>query len=116
MSEHQKITEYLQGRSLQGHRLFGAHIEERNGQKGVRFTVFAPAARRVELIGDFNSWNGTAMCRDDMGVWDLFVPGAAQGQLYKYRIVTQTGEVHDRAGPLRFIRSFAPIQPPLCRR
>lgn len=108
MLDKQKFTEYLQGRSLQGYQLFGAHFEEKNGRRGIRFTVFAPAAKQVELIGDFNGWQGAGMCRDEAGVWTLFVPEAMQGQLYKYRIHTQTGEVHDRADPFSFYSELRP--------
>ncbi len=108
MLDKQKFIEYLQGRSLQGYQLFGAHFEEKDGRRGVRFTVFAPAAKQVELIGDFNGWKGAGMCRDEAGIWTLFVPEAVQGQLYKYRIYTQTDEVHDRADPFAFYSELRP--------
>lgn len=65
----------------------GSHVIFRDGQHGTQFSVWAPSACRVELIGDFNSWTGQDMSPlGDSGIWTLFVPGLGKGTLYKYRV------------------------------
>jgi 1,4-alpha-glucan branching enzyme len=79
----------------------GAHLVELDGQKGVHFAVWAPNARSVYLMGDFNNWHGEShpMNSSDSGIWTLFVPGLKEYTLYKYRIVTQNGESFDKTDP-----------------
>lgn len=65
----------------------GSHVVTHNGQQGTVFSVWAPSACRVELIGDFNGWAGTDMSPvENSGIWSTFVPGVGKGALYKYRI------------------------------
>ncbi|TVR99451.1 MAG: 1,4-alpha-glucan branching protein GlgB [Rhodospirillales bacterium] len=69
----------------------GAHPAEVDGIVGVTFAVWAPNAFRVAVVGDFNGWDGRChgmRLRHDCGVWEIFVPGAGTGQLYKYEIKT----------------------------
>ncbi|MBC8570870.1 1,4-alpha-glucan branching protein GlgB [Zongyangia hominis] len=96
------LSTYLHGASQTGYEIFGAHLCREDGQEGARFTVYAPNAARVELIGAFNDWNGWGMKREGSGVWSAFVGGAKAGDLYKYRITTADGEVYDRADPFAF--------------
>ncbi|MBO9686397.1 MAG: 1,4-alpha-glucan branching protein GlgB [Mitsuaria chitosanitabida] len=88
---------------------------ERHGQvDGVRFAVWAPSASRVAVVGDFNGWNGAAhpmRRRDehDAGIWELFVPGAARGQFYKYEITAADGAVLPlKADPYAFRGQLRP--------
>ncbi len=69
----------------------GAHLVELNGEKGVHFAVWAPNARQVYLIGDFNQWHGEShpLSSSDSGIWTLFVPGVGEHTVYKYRVVSQ---------------------------
>ncbi len=69
----------------------GAHLVELNGEKGVHFAVWAPNARQVYLIGDFNQWHGEShpLNSSDSGIWTLFVPGVGENAVYKYRVVSQ---------------------------
>jgi len=72
----------------------GAHAMTHEGVAGVQFAVWAPNARRVSLVGDFNAWDGRRHVmrkRVDTGVWEIFVPGLTEGALYKYEIVGATG-------------------------
>ena len=72
-------------------RVFGAHPEE----DGVRFTVWAPYAKRVAVVGDFNDWDGARHRLAEegtTGVWTGVVPGAHKGQLYKYELEDATGK------------------------
>ncbi len=80
-----ELDEYLlaEGRHLQLYRRLGAHPTEHEGAAGVAFAVWAPNARRVSVVGDFNAWDGR---RNPMrkryggGLWELFVPGLEPGR------------------------------------
>ncbi len=88
----------------------GAHLVELNGEKGVHFAVWAPNARQVNLIGDFNQWHGEShpLASSDSGVWTLFVPGLTENSVYKYRVVSATGESFDKADPYGFAMEQRP--------
>ena len=76
------------------HRKMGSHVLHHQGIEGTSFTVWAPSARRVSLIGDFNHWDGRVNPMRSLGssgVWELFVPGMAAGMRYKFEIITKTG-------------------------
>ncbi|GGK14189.1 1,4-alpha-glucan branching enzyme GlgB [Deinococcus malanensis] len=81
--------------------LLGAHVATQDGVEGVRFAVWGPGAQHVSVVGDFNDWNGfeNAMTRLDFGVWGTFVPGARQGQRYKYRVTSAAGQTEDKMDP-----------------
>jgi 1,4-alpha-glucan branching enzyme len=73
----------------------GAHVTTMDGVPGVRFAVWAPNARRVSVVGAFNSWDGRRhpmRLRFGAGVWELFIPRLGVGTLYKYEIVSSWGE------------------------
>ncbi len=77
------------------YRKMGARLLHHQGVDGVAFTVWAPSARSVNLVCDVNYWHGTSMpmrCLGDSGIWELFVPGLAEGHLYKFEIVTAVGQ------------------------
>ena len=84
----------------------GAHLETVKGKKGVRFAVWAPNARQVSVVGDFNGWNGGThpmSPRGNSGVWELFVPGLGEGELYKYDIVSNVAAYRvQKADPYAF--------------
>ena len=70
------------GRALVAHNHLGAHFSREDGTDGVRFTVYAPYAVRIAVIGDFNAWNENAHILhkiDNLGVFSVFVPGACRG-------------------------------------
>ena len=74
----------------------GAHVIEHEGERGVHFAVWAPNARRVSVVGDFNGWDGRVhpmRARGSSGIWELFVPGLVPGDAYKYEIRTHAGVV-----------------------
>jgi len=84
----------------------GAHLGEKDGQKGVWFAVWAPNAVYVSVIGDFNQWNEMANPmenRGDSGMWEVFVPGIGQGALYKYVIHSRYNDYKtQKADPYAF--------------
>ena len=101
------ITEYDrylfgQGTHYEIYKKLGAHPAEYRGEKGVYFAVWAPNAVNVSVVGDFNGWMGYHhnMTRlGDSGIFELFVPGISEGELYKYAIVTQKGDTLMKADP-----------------
>lgn len=83
----------------------GAHVIELDGVAGTHFAVWAPSARRVSVVGDFNNWDGRrhAMRRVGVtGVWEIFLPGVGEGDLYKYEIAPQAGAAFLKADPVGF--------------
>ena len=73
---------------------FGAHPMTHEGVEGVHFAVWAPNARRVSVVGDFNAWDGrrhTMRLRRDIGVWEIFIPEVAVGLHYKFEILDANG-------------------------
>jgi len=74
----------------------GAHVIDMNGISGVLFAVWAPNARRVSVVGDFNAWDGrchSMRVHPGCGIWEIFVPGQSAGIVYKFEIKAQNGEV-----------------------
>jgi 1,4-alpha-glucan branching enzyme len=73
----------------------GAHPIEHEGAAGTHFAVWAPNARRVSVIGDFNGWDGrrhVMRLRASTGIWEIFVPGVAEGAAYKFEIIGPSGD------------------------
>ena len=83
----------------------GAHLMERDGVKGVNFTVWAPNACGVSVVGDFNGWDGTIhpmKCILDSGIYELFIPNVKEGMIYKYNIKFKNGQTMLKADPYAF--------------
>ncbi|MGO8917420.1 MAG: 1,4-alpha-glucan branching protein GlgB [Stellaceae bacterium] len=83
-----------EGTHLESYHVLGAHCREHEGVAGVAFAVWAPNARRVSVVGDFNDWDGRRCpmrLRYPAGVWELFIPGLDAGRFYKYEIVGADG-------------------------
>ncbi len=101
------LDEHLlaEGSHRELYRRLGAHCRRVDGTAGVSFAVWAPNARRVSVIGDFNLWDGRVFPMRRLGVsgfWELFVPGIDEGALYKLEIKTATGELRVKTDPLAF--------------
>ena len=100
-----------EGRHWHVYRVLGSHRQQVDGVYGVLFAVWAPSAERVSVVGDFNSWDGRVhpmRVRGASGIWELFVPGLAQGELYKYEIRAQDGRVFEKADPHAFAGELRP--------
>lgn len=105
------IKLFLQGNNYRSYLLFGAHPQIYKGQYGVRFAVYAPHARAVNLVGDFNHWQGKHHPMRQIGssgVWQIFVPGLKPGCLYKYEIHPHSGEAFLKADPYAFHAEVRP--------
>ncbi|MEI7461337.1 MAG: 1,4-alpha-glucan branching protein GlgB [Pirellula sp.] len=98
--EHWKIYEKL-----------GSHLRDVDGHVGVNFAVWAPNAQSVQVIGDFNHWDGRSHCMQKQipsGIWELFVPQIGTGQKYKYRIRMLDGQVVDKTDPYGVFAELPP--------
>jgi len=100
-----------EGNHREIYRKLGAHPRVLEGVEGYSFAVWAPGARSVSLVGDFNGWDARRHPMRAMGgsgVWELFVPGLAAGRLYKYRIKGRRGRQYDKSDPYAFAMEIRP--------
>ncbi|MGI8411386.1 MAG: 1,4-alpha-glucan branching protein GlgB [Solirubrobacteraceae bacterium] len=91
-----------EGRHEQLYDKLGAHVRDHGGVRGTAFAVWAPAARAVSVVGDFNSWDGRLHAMRSLGsggIWELFLPDIGRGERYKYEILTPGGELSLKADP-----------------
>ena len=88
----------------------GAHLTEREGQSGVYFAVWAPHAQEVGVVGDFNNWDShqCPMKRNQMGIWEAFVPGLTSGEKYKYAIKNAQGYSCLKTDPYGYQQELRP--------
>ncbi|MFF2051535.1 1,4-alpha-glucan branching protein GlgB [Leifsonia sp. NPDC058194] len=92
-----------EGRHEQLWTALGAHVRDLGGVVGTAFTVWAPRAKAVRVVGDFNGWDGTQHAMRTMGVsgvWELFVPGLVDGELYKFDILGRDGAWKRKIDPM----------------
>jgi 1,4-alpha-glucan branching enzyme len=109
-----EIDLYLwgEGRHEQLWHVLGSHFRPHEGVAGTSFSVWAPHAKAARVVGDFNGWFGErhAMRRlDDNGVWEIFVPEASPGSVYKFELLTQHGEWVTRADPMARFTEIPPL-------
>ncbi len=103
--EQDAWKKFEEGKSFDAYLTYGAHpLEE---EEGYRFCVYAPRARKVELIGEFNDWKGQPM-EYERGNWKTVSKEALPGMLYKYRIYQEDGRVLDKADPFAFSTELRP--------
>ena len=111
-SPYSEYDRYLfhEGSHYYSYQMMGAHLVTEEDVEGVRFAVWAPRARAVRVVGEFNSWNGQAHQMSeirDSDIWVLFIPGLCEGTLYKYEIHGEQG-VQLKADPYGF---YAEVRP-----
>ena len=104
---------FKSGKHLKLYDKFGSHEVIVGGVKGMYFAVYAPAAREVQVIGNFNYWSGENHILnvrwDGSGIWEGFIPGVQYGELYKYRILSSIdSRVRDKSDPYSFFYEVAP--------
>lgn len=101
------ITEYdvylfAEGKNYDIYNKLGAHPMTLDGVKGTYFAVWAPNARRVSVVGDFNMWDGALHpmhIHSSSGIYELFIPDVMPGAIYKFQILTRNGEILYKADP-----------------
>ena len=100
-----------EGSLLRPYEVLGAHFTECDGVPGVNFRVWAPNAKRVSLVGDFNYWDGRRhpmRFHPASGVWELFLPKASLGQRYKFELIDCYGNLRLKADPYAFSSELRP--------
>jgi 1,4-alpha-glucan branching enzyme len=102
---------FNEGTHLRLYDILGAHLRTIEGVTGVSFAVWAPNARRVSLLAEFNHWDGRLSpmrVLGQSGIWELFVPGLKPGLMYKFEIKTRTGHLRIKTDPLAFAMELPP--------
>ena len=105
------LRKFAAGTHYEIYRKMGAHLETRSGVSGVSFSVWAPNAMRVSVVGDFNHWDGRRhqMRRlGESGIFHIFIPGLDVGMLYQYEIKTRKRELRLKADPYAFASELRP--------
>lgn len=100
-----------EGKNYKIYDKMGAHTECADGVSGTRFVVWAPDARSVSVVGSFNHWDGrlhTMRLLKDSGVYELFIPGVGEGDVYKYQITARNGELIYKTDPYG---NYAEVRP-----
>lgn len=106
-SPESEYDRYLfhEGNHFYSYQWLGAHLVTVGQDRGVRFAVWAPNAKEVRVVGDFNNWNGEAHAMrrlNDQGIWALFIPRIGVGTLYKYQILTHDSGEFLKSDPFAF--------------
>lgn len=105
--------EYLfhEGSNYKSYKILGSHLISMDGAEGAVFRVWAPNAREIRVVGDFNGWDGSGHVMEritSQGIWAIFIPGIKQWDMYKYEIVTKTGKVLTKSDPYAFYSELRP--------
>lgn len=102
---------FHEGTLFESYRMLGAHIIDESDIQGVRFAVWAPNARQISVVGNFNNWIGThhqLKRLNHSGIWVLFVPNLVRGEMYKYEIIGIDGKKELKADPYAFYSELRP--------
>lgn len=104
--DKKKTLAFFEGREIEAYKLFGAHPKK----SYVEFSVWAPHAQSISVIGSFNDWDDktSVMKKDDTGIWTARIKNAKVGDSYKYRVTQATGEVVDKIDPYAFYSELRP--------
>lgn len=107
------MDEHLFGRGVHYklHEMMGARVCTHQGVQGVKFVVWAPNAKRVAIVGDFNSWDGRVHPMRELGssgVWELFIPGLREGERYKFEISSTQGSLLIKSDPYALFTEHRP--------
>src|SRR6266566_384487 len=110
VTEHELLTPYdihlfKEGKHFKLHEKLGSHPTHLDGREGTQFAVWAPSAKHVSVIGDFNEWRSglhpLSLRKDDSGIWEGFIAGPTRGSLYKYHVESKAhlGYSMDKGDP-----------------
>jgi 1,4-alpha-glucan branching enzyme len=108
----QDLYLFNEGRNYRTYEKLGAHLTTQSGERGTSFSVWAPNAREVTVIGSFNDWNPHSHplhARGSSGIWEGFIPGVGKGSVYKFHIPSnQHGYIVDKADPFAILQEAPP--------
>ncbi len=108
----QDLYLFNEGRNYRTYEKLGSHLTTQSGEPGTSFSVWAPNAREVTVIGSFNGWNPHShplRARGSSGIWEGFVPGVGKGSVYKFHIVSnEHGYIVDKADPFGILHEAPP--------
>lgn len=108
----QDLHFFNEGTHFRLHEKLGAHLLEVDGMKGTYFAVWAPNAKQISVIGEFNNWDKTSHPlhpKGQSGIWERFFPGVGKGTVYKYHVVSQYNAYQaDKADPFAFYSEVPP--------
>ncbi|MBQ7352220.1 MAG: 1,4-alpha-glucan branching protein GlgB [Clostridia bacterium] len=102
-----QIYLFHQGTYYQAYEIMGCHPETRDGKNGYVFRTWAPNAKKIQVVGDFNGWNNTSSPMTKLnkeGVWETFIPDVEIGQMYKFEITDKTNYARLKADPYAFMQ------------
>ena len=102
---------FSEGNHFDSYNKLGAHCITLQGVKGVSFAVWAPNAKRVSVIGNFNHWDGRhnqMRVRGTSGIWELFIPDLSEGEIYKYEVKNQNNSLTEKFDPYGFRSELRP--------
>lgn len=103
---------FKSGKHYRLYEKLGAHLTSVDGKQGVYFAVWAPNAKSVSVIGNFNAWNSNDHKLnprwDESGIWEAFFPAISKGEIYKYAIHSNTGDYLEKADPFAMYAEVAP--------
>lgn len=105
-NKNDQIYLFHQGTYYQAYEFLGAHPHKENNTEGYIFRTWAPNASKINVLGDFNDWNNTLTPMKKInksGIWEVFVPNAKSGQMYKYEISDKSGFARLKADPYAFM-------------
>lgn len=117
LDEISLITEFdvhlfKEGKHFHLYKKLGSHLMDFNGNRGVYFALWAPNAKQVSVIGDFNNWekqtNPMNPRQDESGIWEVFIPEAKKGSIYKYFIQSTSGYEAEKGDPFAFMWEIPP--------
>lgn len=109
--KEEDIRKFEAGIHYEVYKMLGAHVMKVDGVKGVHFAVWAPSAKRVSVVGDFNNWDGRIHQMNRLynsGVFELFIPDVEEGANYKFEIKTGAGYLNLKADPYAFGMQLRP--------
>ena len=99
------INLFKEGKCYRSYEFMGAHRIEKEGIRGISFTVWAPNAKEIYLSGEFKDWDKKSHPMkniDESGVWNIFIPSMKFGELYKYNVIDKNGESKLKSDPYAF--------------
>ena len=102
---------FNQGDNYRSYQMLGSHLVNFQGENGVSFVVWAPHAKSVSVVGDFNHWDGTVHVMSkcgSSGIWQIFISGMTEHTVYKYQITTAYGKIILKADPYAFCAELRP--------